>query len=79
MSAAQQILVRLAARERVAVRAQIQSRRDALAAQQQQAEQIVGELEQQLAYGRQQLLAMAGGLQELDDLLHTLDAPTAQA
>jgi hypothetical protein len=67
------LLARLAAREKQRLIAQIQARRDSLAAEQRRAAQIVAELEQQLAYGREQILARAGGLQELDELLAALN------
>lgn len=47
----------------------IQARRNELAAQMAQAQQQYAELEQTLTLLDRQLCAMAGGLQELDDLL----------
>jgi chromosome segregation ATPase len=48
----------------------IQARRDALAAQMAEAQQQYEQLEQTLKLLDRQLCAMAGGLQELDALLH---------
>lgn len=53
---------------------QIQTRRDALAAQLREGQQQFTQLQQMLADLDRQLCAMQGGIQELDALLAPLDA-----
>lgn len=69
----------IASRERAAIRAQIQKRRDALNAQRQQAEQQFNTLEQQLALLQRNIDAMIGGVQELDAQIAELSPKPAAA